>query len=128
MRSNLSARRTWAAPVLILLIAAFARLWQFGAVPPGLQHDELFYAQDGRSIVEDGNWHIFYPNNQGREGGYIWFLAMAYKLFGANLVMVKIPALWIALLTVAMIYRFTADQFDYRAAVIAAGLAAVTFW
>ncbi|MEP7286608.1 MAG: glycosyltransferase family 39 protein [Chloroflexota bacterium] len=121
-------RTTLWLPVLILLLAAFARLWHFSAAPPGLQHDELFYAQDGRSIIEDGNWRIFYPNNQGREGGYIWFLALAYLMFGASTVMVKIPALWISLLTLAMLYRFTRDVFSYRAAVIALGLGAVTFW
>ncbi len=123
-----SYRRTWVVPVLILLIAAFARLWQFGEAPPGLQHDELFYAQDGRSIVEDGNWRIFYADNQGREGGYIWFLALAYLMFGATTIMVKIPALWISLLTVAMTYRVAHDLFNYRVGVIASGLAAVAFW
>jgi 4-amino-4-deoxy-L-arabinose transferase-like glycosyltransferase len=121
-------RRAWIVPVFILLIAAFARLWQFGEAPPGLQHDELFYAQDGRSIIEDGNWRIFYPNNQGREGGYIWLLGATYLMFGATTVMVKIPALWIALLTVAMTYRFARDQFGYRVGVLASGLAAVAFW
>src|SRR5258708_12698402 len=42
--------------------------------------------------------------------------------------MVKIPGLGVALLTVAMIYRLTRDVFSNRAAVIASGLAAVTFW
>src|SRR5258708_39403751 len=42
--------------------------------------------------------------------------------------MVKIPGLGVALLTVAMIYGLTRDLFSYRAAVIASGLAAVTFW
>src|SRR5260370_13541797 len=49
-------------------------------------------------------------------------------MFGANTVMGKIPALWVALLTVPMIYRLTRDMFSYRAAVSASGLAAVTFW
>ncbi len=120
--------RLFVLPVLILLIAAFARLWNFGEAPPGLQHDELFKAQEGRWIIENGDIRIFYPSNQGHEGGYVWLLALSYALFGANVVMVKMPALWCGLVTVALLYRFTYDYYGYRAAVIASGLAAVSFW
>ena len=68
--------------LLIFLVAAFARLWHFQDAPPGLQHDELFKAQEGRGIVENGDWRVFYPSNQGHEGGYVWLLGAV------------VPAVW----------------------------------
>lgn len=114
--------------LLILLVAAFARIWHFQDAPPGLQHDELFKAQEGRLLVEEGDFRAFYPSNQGHEGGYIWLLGISYLLFGVSTMMVKIPPLFIGLLTVALIYRLAARVYSYRAGVIAAGLTAVSFW
>lgn len=116
------------AVLVVLLIAVFVRLWHFDAAPPGLQHDEIFKAQEGQSLVEDGNWRVFYPSNQGHEGGYVWLLALSYLLFGANVIMIKMPALWCGLLTLAFLYRFAREAFNIRAAWIAVGLAAVSIW
>lgn len=114
--------------LLIFLVAAFARLWQFQDAPPGLQHDELFKAQEGRAIVENGDWRFFYPSNQGHEGGYVWLLALSYLLFGSNLVMIKMPPFWVGLLTLAWLYRFVRDSQNERVALIATSMAAVSFW
>lgn len=114
--------------LLILLVAACVRLWQLGDAPPGLQHDEIFKAHEGQAIVKNGDIRIFYPSNQGHEGGYVWLLGLSYLLFGANMVMLKMPPVWCGLLTVALLYRFAREVFGYRSAVIAAGLAGVCFW
>ncbi|MBZ0306156.1 MAG: glycosyltransferase family 39 protein, partial [Anaerolineae bacterium] len=113
---------------LILLVAVFTRLWKLGEAPPGLQHDELFKAQEGQSIVTDGNFRVFYETNQGHEGGYVWLLAVSYVLFGNSLLMVKMPAFWCGLLTVALLYRVVREIYGFRPAVFASGLAAVSFW
>lgn len=113
---------------LILLVAVFGRLWQLGEAPPGLQHDELFKAQEGQSIITEGNFRVFYETNQGHEGGYVWLLAVSYLLFGSSLLMVKIPAFWCGMLTIALLYRLAREIYGFRAAVFASGLAAVSFW
>lgn len=113
---------------LILLAAVFTRLWKLGEAPPGLQHDELFKAQEGQSIITDGNFQVFYETNQGHEGGYVWLLAVSYMLFGNSLLMVKMPAFWCGLLTVALLYRVVRELYGFRPAVFASGLAAVSFW
>lgn len=114
--------------VLILLIAAFARIWMLGEAPPGLQHDEIFKAQEGIALIEHGDFRLFYPSNQGHESGYVWVLALAYALFGKSVMMVKFPPLVFGLLTVALMYRVLGEIFNRRVGVIAAGLTAVSFW
>ena len=114
--------------LLIFLVAAFARLWGLQDAPPGLQHDELFKAQEARAIVENGDWRVFYPSNQGHEGGYVWLLALSYLLFDANVIMIKMPAFWAGMLTLALLYRFARDALNGRIANNAMGLTAVSFW
>ncbi len=114
--------------VLVLLLAAFVRLWHSGDAPPGLQHDEIFKAIEGVRVVEDADIRLFYPSNQGHEGGYVWFIGLAYALLGDSVMMIKFPAFVFGMLTIALLYRVAADLYGHRVGVIAAGLAAVSFW
>ncbi len=113
-------------PLLILIIAALVRLAGLGA--PGLQHDEIFKAQEGRVLWEQGDFRVFYESNQGHEGGYVWLLALSYALFGTSVMMVRFPPLALGMLTVALTYRVTGEIVHRRAAYIAAGMAAVSWW
>ncbi len=122
------AKYRLAVITFILLVAAFGRLWKLGEAPPGLQHDELFKAQEGQSIITDGNFRVFYETNQGHEGGYVWLLAVSYLLFGNSLVMVKFPAFLCGMLTIALLYRVAREIYNFRVAVLASALMAVSFW
>ncbi|MCU0496334.1 MAG: glycosyltransferase family 39 protein [Anaerolineae bacterium] len=124
----MTSLRSLIIPLLILLIAAFARLYLLGEAPPGLQHDEIFKAQEGRALIEQGDFRVFYPSNQGHEGLYVWLNAIAYVLFGTSVIMVKFPAFACGMITVALTYRLTREIFNPRVAMIAAGLIAVSFW
>lgn len=127
MRGNISRLQVGIA-VFILLVAAFARLYMLGEAPPGLQHDEIFKAQEGRALIEQGDFRVFYPTNQGHEGAYVWVLGLSYLLFGASFMMVKFPPLVFGLLTVALMYRVTGEIFNRRAGFIASALTAFSFW
>jgi 4-amino-4-deoxy-L-arabinose transferase-like glycosyltransferase len=122
-----SIRWMWLG-ILILLIAGFARLYLFGDVPPGLQHDEIFKAQEGRALIEQGDFRMFYPSNQGHEGLYVWLLGVSYALFGTSVLMIKFPAFVCGLLTVAVVYRVIGQAFNRRVGAVTAGLIAVSLW
>lgn len=113
---------------LLLLIAAALRIVAFDQSPPGLQHDETFKAQEGIALITQGDFRLFYPTNQGHEGGFVWLLGVSYALFGQNLIMVRFPALAAGLLTVALTYRVIGEAFGRRTAFTAAGLTAVSMW
>ncbi len=113
----------------LLLIAFGLRLALIDSVPPGLQHDEIFKAQEGIALVEQGDFRLFYPSNQGHEGAFVWVLGLSYLLLGQGLLMVKLPAAFFGLLTVALSYRVAGLLFGTRrAAFVSAGLTAVSFW
>ena len=64
-------RKEFYAVVLIFLVAAFLRFQNLALLPPGLYPDE---AMNGNNVLEaskTGNWKVFYPANNGREGLFI---------------------------------------------------------
>lgn len=114
--------------ILLLLIAAAGRILWMHDAPPGLQHDEIFKAQEGIALIQQGDFRLFYPTNQGHEGAFVWMLGMSYALFGQNVLMIKFPAIVLGLLTIALIYRVARALFNLRVAAISAGLYAVFFF
>lgn len=122
--------KSWSlwAITAILLVGAFARLIAFGDAPAGLQHDELYDALDGVSIVERGNFQLYYPDNQGREGGYMWLNALSALFLGRNTLMVRYASFALDMLMLALLYRVGVGMFNKRVALIAVGFAAVSFW
>ncbi|MDX2077763.1 MAG: glycosyltransferase family 39 protein [bacterium] len=112
----------------ILLLGAFARLVAFGDAPAGLQHDELYDALDGVGIVERGDFALYYPDNQGREGGYMWINALSALILGRNTLMVRYASFALDMLMLALLYRVGVAMFNKRVALIAVGFASVSFW
>lgn len=105
--------------LIAVLVAAFLRLWQLDAMPPGFYHDEAYNALDALALNEGRTfpqfyegWElyrieahgergafetktpIFFEGNYGREPLHIYLMALSIKLFGANVWAARlIPAL-----------------------------------
>jgi 4-amino-4-deoxy-L-arabinose transferase-like glycosyltransferase len=114
--------------LVILLVATFFRLWMFGDVPPGLQHDEIFKAEEGIRLIENGDFRLFYPTNQGHEGVFVWLLGISYMIVGINPLMIKLPAFICGIFTVALMFRFGFRAYSSQVGIVASGLTAVSFW
>ena len=125
--TNTTGKRI-ALGLFVLGLAVFFRLWLFGQVPPGLQHDEIFIAEEAVKLATQGDFRLFYSFNYGQEGSYVWLFALTYRAFGANLMMIRFPSLVIGLLTVALLFRFGCQSYSLSVATVASGLAAVSFW
>jgi len=63
----------------ILLLAAFFRFWQIGAIPPGLYPDEAMNGNNALEALETGDYKVFYSDNFGREGLFINIQAIFLK-------------------------------------------------
>ena len=60
--------RRWLPILFILLIAAALRLFALDAVPPGLQHDEVFHGHDAVTVLL-GYHPLYFNSNAGND----WF-------------------------------------------------------
>lgn len=95
--------------LLIVLIAIFFRVWQLESIPPGLYPDEAINANEALGSIKTKNWQVFYPENNGREGLFIWLISLSFFIFGVSVWSLKIVPALIGVLTVAGLYLFTKE-------------------
>lgn len=105
-------RKTLFFLLVILLIASFFRLWQIFSIPPGLWPDETAYASDAIESLETGDFKVFYPDNHGREGLFMWLLATSFSIFGVSVWSFKIVSAIAGILTVFGLYLLTKELFS----------------
>ncbi len=120
--------------LIILAIATFFRFWSLGSVPPGLYPDEAMNGNDAITSLETGNYELFYPENNGREGLFVWLLFLSFKVLGVSIVALRaVPAVF-GVLTVLGLYFLTKillEKIDRDAkfiALLSSLLLAVSFW
>ena len=121
--------------LIILAIATFFRLWQLSSIPPGLYPDVAINGNEAIDSLRTYNFKVFYPENNGREGLFMWMVALSFSIFGASIWSIKIVAAIIGILTVLGLYLLTKELFsqyyedDSRSiALLASFFLATSFW
>ncbi len=107
--------------LIILAIASFFRLWQLDNIPPGLYPDVAINGNDALDSLKTGNlnasyklfhnFKVFYPENNGREGLFMWLIALSFSVFGASIWSIKIVSATAGILTVLGLYLLTKQLF-----------------
>ncbi|HWQ60066.1 MAG TPA: glycosyltransferase family 39 protein, partial [Candidatus Fimivivens sp.] len=116
--------------MLLITLAGFAiRNYRIESVPSGLYPDEAMNGVDGLVANESGDYRIFYPNNNGREGLFINLQALTVKTFGNTIPALKLWSEIFGALAVLGIGLLAWELFRSRYAAIAASLiVATSFW
>jgi len=120
--------------IFILAIATFFRLWKLTLIPPGLYPDVAINGNDALETLRTGNFKVFYPENNGREGLMMWLIALSFSVFGVNIWSIKIVAAIIGILTVLGLYFLTKELFQIGnwknevIALLASFFLATSFW
>ncbi|MEX2090574.1 MAG: glycosyltransferase family 39 protein [Candidatus Paceibacterota bacterium] len=114
--------------LLIVGVASFFRLYQLDKFPPGLYPDEAMNGNNALQAIDTGEYKIFYPENNGREGLFINIQAMSVKAFGNEPWALRLVSAIFGILTVAGLYFLTRQLYDWRMASLASFLLAVSFW
>ncbi len=124
------ARLRWylAVATALLLGAAFFRLWDLGATPPGMHPEELINAQLS-DRVRQGDLAVIYDEVEpAREGLFYVLLAASSAVTGRGLILWRLPSVWLSLLSLAVTAQVMRRLFGVRVALMALGLTAVAFW
>lgn len=129
-------KKYWLFLIIILAIAAFFRLWQLDKIPPGLHPDVAMNGNDALASLKSGDFKVFYPDNNGREGLFIWLLALSFSIFGVSIWSIKIVAASIGILTIFGLYLFTKELFSSQksivnsqfVALLSSFFLAISFW
>jgi 4-amino-4-deoxy-L-arabinose transferase-like glycosyltransferase len=114
--------------LLIMGVAAFLRLYQITALPPGLFADEAMNGNDGLESIETGHFRVFYPQNGGREGLFINIQAGLVYLFGNKAWVLRLPSEIFGTLTVLALYFLARKLFSPAVGLLASFFLATSFW
>ena len=117
----------------ILILSVFFRFWQLESSPPGLYPDEAINGNDALESLQNNDFKLFYPYNNGREGLFMWLISACFYFFGTSLWSLKLPSAIIGTLTVLGTYLFTKELFiqkkdSTKIALLSSFFLAVSFW
>lgn len=131
---------------IIIIIASFMRLYNISEAPPGLYPDEAMNGNNALEALSTGQFKVFYPENNGREGFFINLQALSIAIFGNEPWALRGVSAIFGILTVLGIYFLTRELFlptsgthkeeelephmkrHEKIALLAAFLAATSFW
>ncbi|MEK7537327.1 MAG: glycosyltransferase family 39 protein [Patescibacteria group bacterium] len=114
--------------IAILVIAFVFRFQDIQLIPPGLYPDEAINGNNALIALETGDYKVFYPENNGREGLFINIQALFLKLFGAEPWVLRSVSATLGFLTVLGLYLLVRLLFNWQIASIASFYLAVSFW
>lgn len=120
--------KAWIFLIIVLVVASFFRLWQLDLIPPGLYPDVAINGNDALETLKSGQFKVFYPENNGREGLFIWLTALSFSVFGVSAWSIKIVAALIGILTVLGLYLLARELFNKNVALLSSFFLTVSFW
>ena len=113
----------------IMAIAIAMRLYGLSWAPPGLYPDEAMNGNNALEASRTGDYKLFYPENNGREGLFINIQALSIQALGNTPYALRVVSAVMGILTVLGTYLLARRMFDdWRLAAIAAFLIATGFW
>lgn len=117
------------ALITVLIVAAFLRLYHLESFPPGLYPDEAMNGNNALEAIETGNFKVFYPENNGREGLFINIQALALWITNTHepWVLRSVSAL-MGILTILALYWCGATLFNRYVGLFSAVLGATSYW
>lgn len=125
--TNISPKawRWWA--LAVLLLAAAFRLVLLHDVPPGLAQDEVLNA-DIVTFIRQGQHALFFREGYGHEPLYHYWSVPFQVLFGDNVLSIRLPAVYLGMLLVALTMRWARREFG-RVTAVTTGLGlAISWW
>ncbi len=122
-----AGRREVLILLFLILLALLPRLYRLGAIPAGLNGDEIFNAIDALGLGS-GNWPIFFAGNNGREAFFLYLMSGSLNLFGQTTWAIRLPSVLLGTGSVLLAYAIGRHEFSRRVGLLAALLMAVSLW
>jgi 4-amino-4-deoxy-L-arabinose transferase-like glycosyltransferase len=96
----------------ILLLGGFLRFYQIQEIPVGLYPDEAMNGNNALEALAAGNFKVFYPENNGREGLFINIQALSAWLFGNKAWALRVVSAVFGTLTILGVYLAAKELFE----------------
>ncbi len=121
--------RTALKVLILILVAAAARLYRFGEVPPGLWADETEIARIALEGLKGHGalpWQVI-PHLEVA-WGYVWLQAFVLKIFGPGILSVRFLGTLASVLVAPAIYGLARRFLPDSVAMLAGLLWGISFW
>lgn len=117
------------ALVVIVGLGAFFRFYEITEIPLGLYPDEAMNGSNAMEALETGQFKVFYPENNGREGLFINIQALSIKIFGNEPWALRVVSALVGTLTILAVYLLAKELFKNQAvALLSSFFLATSFW
>ncbi len=130
-RPKLPARHWVALGAFIAVLAAaiFFRFYQLDSIPGEMTSDHVEKLLDAYDVSQ-GQFHVFFPRNGGREAIQMYLVAATAKLAGTGLshLTLKLVTAVEALLLIPLIIFLGHELVDWETGFFAAALLAISWW
>jgi 4-amino-4-deoxy-L-arabinose transferase-like glycosyltransferase len=120
--------KQWIVFACVILIAIGFRFFALTTTPPGLFFDEAMDGNQALQGISTGHFQVFYPENFGREGLFIWLASVPLALWGNHVWALRSVSALAGVLTVAALFLLVRRFGGERLALIASFLLATSFW
>lgn len=100
--------------LLILALGAFFRFYLLTEIPPGLYPDEAMNGNNALETLSTGNFKIFYPENNGREGLFINLQMITLWAFGNEPWALRVVSALFGTLTILGVYLLSKELFETK--------------
>lgn len=128
--------RYWMLVIVILLLASFLRLYHLTSDPPSPYWEEVALGYDAYSIALTGKDHhsnpypiLAFPSyGDYKPSGYFYAIVPFVKLFGLNLLAVRLPSALAGIFSVLLLYLIGAELYSKKFGLIVSLLYAIQPW
>ena len=112
--------------------ALTVRVYDLDRTPPGLYFDEALNGVDASKAIDSGDYHLWYPDHNGREGLFINLQSLSVRAFGHEPWALRLMAALVGAGIVAGIFLLGYLMFPGRLGTLtglaAAAMAGFGFW
>ena len=103
----------------VMALSLFLSLYQLQTIPPGLHHDEAYYALDAMRVNSEGIHPVFFEKNNGREPLFIYLLALAFRFVEPSAYSARVVSALISVLTLPALFLLVREGLQARDARLA---------
>ena len=114
--------------LMILAVAFFMRLHDFGDLPFGTWYDEAENGLQAIRVLENADFRPIYVNSTHAPAHYVYLIAAVFKVFGTSTQAVRLVSVAMGMGTVLAGYLFGREFFGHIGGLLLATLLAVSRW
>jgi hypothetical protein len=116
------------ALVLVLFAGVFLRWASLGQLSRMSHTDEAWNGIDAVDLLRHPRLTPFFPNNGGREAGWIYYVALSISIFGANPFALHLTSAFTSVITLALMSRLGRELFGWPGSLWTMAALAVFYW